>query len=66
MLSIIRSKACKRCQGDLSLESDVYGTYVQCLQCGATYSEEEFREHIEQAKSQAIHARPAARHQVSR
>ena len=27
-------KACPRCGGDLHLESDMYGAYAQCLQCG--------------------------------
>ena len=54
MLSIMRSKACKRCHGDLSVEADVYGTYIQCLQCGATYSEEEFKEIVEKARQTAV------------
>ena len=28
-------KACERCGGDLSLESDWDGQYIKCLQCGA-------------------------------
>lgn len=27
-------RACPRCQGGLSLDSDIYGRYVSCLQCG--------------------------------
>ena len=27
-------RACPRCRGDLSLDSDIYGRYVSCLQCG--------------------------------
>lgn len=27
-------KACPRCQGDLFLDSDYYGNYVSCIQCG--------------------------------
>ena len=27
-------RACPRCHGDLSLDSDIYGRYVSCLQCG--------------------------------
>ena len=27
-------KACPRCSGDLRETSDVYGRYVQCMQCG--------------------------------
>jgi hypothetical protein len=38
MLCIIRSKACKRCGGDLSLECDAYGVFVECIQCGATWT----------------------------
>jgi hypothetical protein len=41
MLYVIRAKACKRCGGDLSLECDIYGVYVQCIQCGATWSRED-------------------------
>ena len=39
MLCIIRTKGCKRCGGDLSLECDIYGVYVECIQCGANWSE---------------------------
>jgi len=38
MLYLIRSRACKKCGGDLSVESDIYGVYVQCIQCGANWS----------------------------
>jgi hypothetical protein len=41
MLCVIRAKACKRCGGDLSLECDIYGVYIQCIQCGATWSRED-------------------------
>ncbi len=27
-------KQCPRCSGDLSADSDQYGSYVHCLQCG--------------------------------
>jgi DNA-directed RNA polymerase subunit M/transcription elongation factor TFIIS len=27
-------KACPRCGGDLFLDSDYYGNYVSCIQCG--------------------------------
>ena len=42
MLCLIRAKACKRCGGDLSLECDVYGVFIQCIQCGATFNKDEF------------------------
>jgi hypothetical protein len=41
MLCIVRSKACKRCGGDLSLECDIYGVYIECIQCGATWSQKD-------------------------
>jgi hypothetical protein len=31
-------KACPRCLGDLISESDLYGSYVACLQCGREFS----------------------------
>jgi hypothetical protein len=31
-------KACPRCLGDLISESDFYGSYVVCLQCGREFS----------------------------
>ena len=27
-------KGCPKCHGDLYLDSDGYGTFVECLQCG--------------------------------
>lgn len=27
-------KACQRCAGDLRETSDIYGRYMQCIQCG--------------------------------
>lgn len=27
-------KACPRCRGDVKYERDVYGRYLECLQCG--------------------------------
>lgn len=59
MLSVIRKKACRRCQGNLSLESDVYGVYIQCIQCGATYTEKDLREMTERDTQNALRARPA-------
>ena len=38
MLCLVRTKACRRCGGDLSLERDSYGTYMECIQCGASFS----------------------------
>ena len=58
MLSVIRKKACRRCQGNLSLESDMYGVYIQCIQCGATYTEQDLRELAERDARHALRARP--------
>ena len=41
MLGVIRAKACKKCGGDLSLECDIYGVYIQCIQCGANFTKED-------------------------
>ncbi len=27
-------KACQRCGGDLRASGDIYGDYLQCVQCG--------------------------------
>lgn len=27
-------KACPRCRGDVKYERDMYGKYLECLQCG--------------------------------
>ena len=42
MLCLIRSKSCKRCGGDLSVECDIYGVYIECIQCGATFNKNEY------------------------
>ena len=31
---MIHFKSCPRCHGDLMVVDDMYGRYVQCLQCG--------------------------------
>ncbi|HZP26807.1 MAG TPA: hypothetical protein VFB90_07140 [Dehalococcoidia bacterium] len=31
---MIWHKGCPRCQGDVWVESDIYGDYVTCVQCG--------------------------------
>ena len=27
-------KSCPRCRGDITLDEDQYGRYMECLQCG--------------------------------
>lgn len=41
MLCVIRPKACPRCKGDLSLECDIYGVYIECIQCGANWNQKD-------------------------
>jgi hypothetical protein len=43
MLCLVRAKACKRCGGDLSIECDVYGVYIECIQCGATWAKNDLK-----------------------
>jgi hypothetical protein len=31
---VIFFKGCSRCRGDMHVNQDIYGTYVQCIQCG--------------------------------
>ncbi len=34
-------QACPRCRGDLILESDLFGEFVSCLQCGTILNEQQ-------------------------
>jgi hypothetical protein len=62
VLSVIRPKGCKRCGGDLSLECDIYGVYIQCIQCGANWNENEVKLTAQDADKilKVVRARPAA------
>ncbi|MBI4340282.1 MAG: hypothetical protein HY680_10095 [Chloroflexi bacterium] len=31
---MIYFKACPRCQGDMKINHDLYGRFLECLQCG--------------------------------
>lgn len=31
---MVYMKACQRCRGDLRASGDMYGPYLQCVQCG--------------------------------
>ena len=31
---MIQFKACPKCRGDMRVDSDMYGEYRRCLQCG--------------------------------
>lgn len=37
-------KACPRCEGDLVLEEDMFGSFVSCLQCGHILDKETMNE----------------------
>jgi hypothetical protein len=56
MLSLIRAKGCKRCGGDLSLECDIYGVYIQCIQCGATWNKEDLAPLLARDASKSLRA----------
>jgi uncharacterized protein YbaR (Trm112 family) len=34
---MIKFKACPKCRGDLFLQSDHYGKYLQCFQCARIF-----------------------------
>ena len=34
-------KSCPKCQGDLYRDSDIYGTYIACMQCSHYLTEVE-------------------------
>jgi len=60
MLRLIQIKACKRCGGDLSLESDRYGIYLECIQCGAVYNQPDPVKSNAEGKSGHHQPRPVA------
>jgi hypothetical protein len=62
MLCLIRAKACKRCGGDLSVECDIYGVYIECIQCGAAYHKSDLNlTSVRDAETlKAIKAKPSA------
>ena len=41
LFRLVRAKACKRCGGSLSLERDVYGVFIECIQCGANWTKKD-------------------------
>ena len=43
ILGLVRTTACRRCGGDLSIESDIYGVYIECIQCGATWNKNDLK-----------------------
>ncbi len=55
MLCLVRPRACQRCGGDLSIECDIYGTYIYCIQCGANWNGKD----LISAHARATEAKPA-------
>ena len=39
-------KGCPRCRGDIMLERDVYGDYLECLQCGNVIDQDSKNQNI--------------------
>jgi hypothetical protein len=60
MLSLIKRKSCKRCGGDLSIECDIYGVFIECIQCGATYNKDEITMGDINKTGNALKATPVA------
>jgi len=59
MLCLVRAKACKRCGGDLSIECDAYGVFIECIQCGATWNKTDLKLNASDAETlKAITAKP--------
>ena len=61
MLCVVRAKACKRCGGDLSLECDIYGVYIECIQCGATWNKSDLATPTAQEVEKSLKAARAKR-----
>ena len=38
---MFKLRGCPKCQGDLFLGEDIYGRYLNCVQCGRYYAEAE-------------------------
>lgn len=60
MLTLVRAKSCKRCGGDLSIECDIYGVYIECIQCGATYNKSDLKLAAVDNTENTVKATPAA------
>ena len=59
-------KACPRCKGDLYEGSDIYGTYISCLQCARCLTvEEEGQLMLEAPARGRLSGRPARQKQAA-
>jgi Zn-finger nucleic acid-binding protein len=52
-------KACPRCRGDLFLESDEYGRFVNCIQCGGVLDKAQ-EDRLFQVTAQLARRKPQA------
>lgn len=55
----IKFNACPKCQGDLQLKRDIYGMFINCLQCGLQKDLDAPTAAVEIAKAKGIRAKPA-------
>lgn len=60
MLTLVRRKSCKRCGGDLSIECDIYGVFIECIQCGATYNKSDLTTTAVNSAENTVKATPPA------
>ena len=58
MLCVVRPKACPRCGGDISLECDIYGVYIECIQCGANWNRKDVKLQKTPDAVKVVEARP--------
>lgn len=45
-VSMLLYKACPRCRGDMHTNSDIYGEYKECLQCGLMEDVEQKKRYV--------------------
>lgn len=46
-------KACPKCSGDVKLGVDIYGKFLECIQCAFTIDSPEAIRRVEQSKVEA-------------
>ncbi len=56
----IKFNACPKCQGDLQLKRDLYGMFINCLQCGLQKDLDAPTAAVELAKAKGISTRQRA------
>ena len=56
---MIKFKVCPRCNGDLYLNEDIFGKYLNCLQCGYMKDEEAPAVIYKKTRNKRAASRPA-------